>query len=95
MTPPEEMPVSTVKVMFERIQKDLDEIKADHKEDKKALHNRCNTIETCINAEVKPKVQGNRTDVDWLKRGFWFIAGVGSSALFLVVGVVIKLAWGV
>jgi len=94
--PPPDNPMSegTVKVMFKQIQKDLDEIKNDHKEDQKDMHDRCNTIEGCINREVKPDLHQTKADVDWLKRGFWFLAGIGSSALLLTVGMIVASAMG-
>lgn len=83
-----------MKVMFEQIQRDLDEIKTDHKDDKNILHKRVKDVETCINTEVKPKVQANHTDLEWLKKGFWYLAGIGSSALLLSIGIIASSALG-
>jgi hypothetical protein len=89
MSPPETaLTQGTVKVMFEQIQKDLDEIKKDHKEDKNTLHKRVNEVETCVNHDVKPQVQENKTNIEWVKGAVWYIAGIGSSALLLVIGVI-------
>ena len=90
MPPDLPMTEGTVKVMFKNIQKDLDEIKRNYREDQKALHDRVNGVERCINEEVKPRVSTNKADIEWVKHGFWFVAGVGSSSLLLVIGVIIS-----
>lgn len=94
--PPDDPPMTegTVKVMFKQIQKDLDEIKKDHKEDKNTLHNRVNDVEKCINEEVKPDLHKNMADLEWLKKGFWYLAGIGSSALLLSIGIIASSAMG-
>lgn len=75
--------------MFKHIKESLERIEKGHKEDKEVLHKRINNVETCINKEIKPDVHKNSADIDWIKRGFWYLAGVGSSALLLVIGVIV------
>ena len=54
----------------------------------------CNTEYYKEFSAIKENVQTNKTNVDWLKRGFWYIAGIGSAALLLVIGVIASSALG-
>ena len=56
----------------------------------KSIHDRINKVEDCINQDVKPALSRVVADNEWVKKGFWFVAGIGSSALLLVVGAIIK-----
>jgi len=73
----------------------LKEVRDDVKVLKEGCPNRkieCNTEYYGHLAGVKEVIQTNKADVDWLKRGFWYIAGVGTSALLLVIGLIISTA---
>ncbi len=58
------------------------------------IHERINKVEDCINQDVKPKLMQVIADSDWYKRGFWYLAGMGSSALLLVIGVIVSMVIG-
>jgi len=88
------MSAGEVRVTLKNIENNIKEIKTTLLDQNRTLHDRVDRVERCINQEVKPALHQNSADMDWIKRGFWFIAGVGSSALILVIGVIIKIAVG-
>ncbi len=79
---------------LESIDKRLEDLnkKLDTKDEK--LHDRINKVEDCINQDVKPKLLQVIADSDWYKRFFWYLAGIGSSALLLVIGVIVSMVIG-
>jgi len=66
---------------LEGIDKKLEKVDK-HLEDRdKKVHDRINKVEDCINLDVKPRLMQVIADNEWLKRGFWLIAGAVLAAL--------------
>ena len=82
---------------LESIQGELKELRGDIKKYQAEAAKRkvdCNTEFFGAISATNKDVNKNTTDVDWLKRGFWYLAGIGSAALLLTVGTVIASAFG-